>query len=641
MLTPSPTINPEDISRSIPIPTYIPDLHSAGPYLFLDSRPNLYGECDLHDDHKRILNEPDGSGQREIIYPEGLCGRVSPNRKWYAYISKWLDDSLNVPNEGIKLHLVNLWGGTTRDIADLLPADFYSRQENMINAFKFEINSTGKDYLEEFISVDFTITSLYESIRNITWSPDSRYVAFPAMIDGDSTDVYVFDVETGTRSRKDNKYLNAFDIQWSPDGKWILFNNLEPYPGAPYSTTSYWAVPMDRPGQIQPIDNDCSSFSWVADIELFGRECHYGCGGDAPVGTDLFRINIGSGEKRSIWKGDWYGYAFDKENGTIILNAEDPCSEEECDSEITGIFFGPIFGFKKRISDARRYGYDFMFRKGSIHRFLGLSNPSNYPFTFVEGITQNGKTETLIKGNNLRISLPADYKWMAITGDDGISLFDEADRLVYQWTDAPVHKAVWATNSQVVFFMTSDAVIKLNTETFSIQKLFDCPTGSCNGDTGLSLILDVYFSSLPNLHAQPPSFENRKAGTSLWSKAAFRDLFEPGIQEYSVNIPAYSTWRWDFSWCAKSQDGLEAILGPLDLQFLIGGEKIGEDIFRMYDFPKGGGFCRTWATMLSGWQPGDVTDLEIRYTLREAINDGTQGYPAGEYRQINHITVAE
>ncbi len=106
-----------------------------------------------------------------------------------------------------------------------------------------------------------------------------------------------------------------------------------------------------------------------------------------------------------------------------------------------------------------------------------------------------------------------------------------------------------------------------------------------------------------------------------------------------MNIAAYSSWRWDFSWCGKDQSGLEVILDPLDIEFFIGGKKLGEDIFRIYDSVKGGGSCRTWATLLSGWQPGDATDLEVRYTLHESVDDGTRVYPAGEYRQNIHINV--
>jgi hypothetical protein len=168
--------------------------------------------------------------------------------------------------------------------------------------------------------------------------------------------------------------------------------------------------------------------------------------------------------------------------------------------------------------------------------------------------------------------------------------------------------------------------------------IFDCQPGECGSDE-IRVFPYIFLKSFPSLRAIPPSIENQVQGTSFWSKTTFKDLPEPGTNEYNVTIPAYSTWRWDFSWCGKDQAGLEKILAPLDIEFFIGGEKLGEDIFRMYDPAKGGGFCRTWATLLSGWQSGDAAALEIRYTLREAVDDGTRVYPAGEYRQVIHVNV--
>ncbi len=52
-----------------------------------------------------------------------------------------------------------------------------------------------------------------------------------------------------------------------------------------------------------------------------------------------------------------------------------------------------------------------------------------------------------------------------------------------------------------------------------------------------------------------------------------------------------------------------------------------------------GRFSRAWATMLSGWRSGDKAELEIRYTLRDAVRDGNVEYPAGEYRQIISVAV--
>jgi hypothetical protein len=614
-------------------PTAIPDLHTAGPYLFLNNNPNLYGECDYRDGYKRMLWEIDGSAQREIIYPDVRCGRISPNLKFFAYITGGFDDTGELLKEGMVLHVTNLWTGAIRDVANIIPSDYKEKQEQMTELFITEENAP-----REYVDVLVGLESIYDMRRLLTWSPNSRYLAFPAMIDGISTDVYLYDLDTGKIQRKENEYLDVNYIEWSLDSQWILFNNILPYSSFPRGHTSYWSIGVDSSNKRNLLPDGCGRFDWISDTEFIDRDCNYGCGGDPPIGTNLFQIDVRTTAKREIWKGSWYGYAFDKENGNIILNAEEGDRSQSVYSN--GIYLGPIFGSKKRISDAPTRFYDFIYRKGTAHRFLGLFKGGYDDISIkIEGITSDGKFELLKQGKNEHVSISPDYHWLVIYGETGLTLFDGSDRLIFDWTNQSVIGVTWKTNSQGLFFMTSDDVYFIPANAPKAQRIFECYPVACDKDGSISFILGVQLSSLPYLRVQPPSIEKQTQGNSIWSKATFKDLTQPGINEYSVNIPAYSDWRWDFSWCAKDQTGLGKILAPLDIGFYIGGEKIGEDIFRMYDSANSGGFCRTWATLLSGWQPGDETDLEIRYMLREAVNDGTREYPAGEYGQIIHVSV--
>jgi WD40 repeat protein len=621
MLTPPPTLDPEDIGRPIPTPTSIPDLHSAGPYLFLHN----------------TAYEPDGSGMQTFNPPEGYLEEYSPDWHWYAYVSEEGDaeEGYASPDNQV-LRVCNLFTGEDREVARLAPADYIERQQKMTNEFKQEFMRHGYNPENE-INVEAAVANLgfWQA-----WSPDSRYLAFSAIIDGYSSDVYVYDVDSGEIKRKDADKLNVGYITWSPDGQWIEYLNWMPARMFIILMSDDWTptptrfVRLDPPSENRTIPQTIEK--WISPNELLIRPYYYQDGGD-PGGRDLYLYILSSGTTRLIWKGWWHDYAIDPTNMTIILSAEDPCETRDCFTQDSGIYFGSLKGGKLiRIADGRSYNLEY--RGGSVHEFLDLTDG-------VKGISYEGKIDSLpYEIGNAQVSLSPDYRWAALFGyfgNNGLLVLDENDQAVFQIKNNPVYSLAWRTNGQDLFVMNKNQIQYLSINSLQISPLIDCLPNSCNEYNTMYFPPAAFLSSLTTLRVQAPSFIEKTRGTSLWSKAAFRDLPEPGIQEYSVDIPAYSSWRWDFSWCAKSQVGLEAILGPLELEFRIGGEKIGEDIFRIYDSPKGGRFCRTWATMLSGWQPGDVTDLEIRYTLREAINDGTQGYPAGEYRQINHITVAE
>lgn len=605
------------IRTSIPAP--ISNLHSTGPFFYLDN----------------TAYELDGSGMQIFNLPEGAWEEYSPDMHWYAYLTEEGDAKKGYASPDNRvLRIYNLFSGEDREVAHLAPADYFERQQKMTDEFKQEFIRHGYDPENE-IAVEAAIANL--NFWQV-WSPDNRYLAFSAIIDGNSSDVYVYDVDSGEIRRKDTDKLNVGYIAWSPDGQWIQYVDWMParmfiiLMSADWTPTPYRLVRLYPPSENRTIPQVIEK--WISPNELLLKPYFYQDGGD-PGGRDLYLYNLSSGTTRLIWKGWWDDYAVDPINMAIILSAEDPCDSGDCSTHESGIYFGSIKGGKlTRIAEGRSYGL--VYRGGSIHDFLDLTDG-------VKGISYEGKIDSLpYKIGNAQVSLSPDYRWAALfgySGNNGLLVLDENDQAVFQIKNNPVYSVAWRTNGQGLFVMNKNQIQYLSIYSSLINPLIDCLPNSCNEYNTINFPLAVFLSSLPHLRVQPPSFENRTQGTSIWSTATFRDLLEPGFQEYSVNIAAYSSWRWDFSWCGKDQSGLEVILDPLDIEFFIGGKKLGEDIFRIYDSVKGGGSCRTWATLLSGWQPGDATDLEVRYTLHESVDDGTRVYPAGEYRQNIHINV--
>ena len=149
----------------------------------------------------------------------------------------------------------------------------------------------------------------------------------------------------------------------------------------------------------------------------------------------------------------------------------------------------------------------------------------------------------------------------------------------------------------------------------------------------------INIKSLPYLRILPTRAAKPAEGTSIWSQTAYKQLFRPGTNHYNVTIPADSSWRWSFSLGTTDLNLFEKILLPEDVEFLINGEKIDSNMFRMSDQTLEGKFSRAWAATLSGWRSGDKAELEIHYTLRSAVRDGNVEYPAGEYRQIISLVV--
>ncbi len=99
--------------------------------------------------------------------------------------------------------------------------------DNTGNRFAFGVVEKGRPVLS---ILDVSSGKAEKEIRfptlgqifSTTWSPDGKSVAFSAQVDG-WTDLYVYDVATGTERRLTNDLYADLQPVWSPDGRTIAF----------------------------------------------------------------------------------------------------------------------------------------------------------------------------------------------------------------------------------------------------------------------------------------------------------------------------------------------------------------------------------------------------------------------------------
>ncbi|CAG0926566.1 hypothetical protein TFLX_00101 [Thermoflexales bacterium] len=83
--------------------------------------------------------------------------------------------------------------------------------------------------------------------EDFAWSPDGRYLAFVAAIDGPSSDVYSYDRETGQILRLTDGPHQAAHLLWSPDSQWIVHEEVEVFGGIDTDSgaQAVWAAAPD------------------------------------------------------------------------------------------------------------------------------------------------------------------------------------------------------------------------------------------------------------------------------------------------------------------------------------------------------------------------------------------------------------
>jgi hypothetical protein len=84
---------------------------------------------------------------------------------------------------------------------------------------------------------------------SLAWSPDGLKLAFAGVIDGPSSDVYVYSLEDGSITRLTDGPSQVAHVSWSPDGQYIFHVGVDSFgTGAGYGLAGVWVVRADGGG---------------------------------------------------------------------------------------------------------------------------------------------------------------------------------------------------------------------------------------------------------------------------------------------------------------------------------------------------------------------------------------------------------
>ena len=213
---------------------------------------------------------------------------VSPDGKWLAFYTGSAGNPVDMPASGtfdLTLNLLDLSTGEEQPITPLLSKDY---PNNFVTAAA-QLNDP-----------DITAEYLYQAFvhgitRALAWSADGRYLAFAGQMDGLSSDLYLYDVETKTIRRLSSGDQELQWIDWSPDGKWIAFFSdasgeyqlqLQNQTGraeakflAPGEPPSFYYKPQWSPDSRKVLYTDKRMNLWYMDIQD---------GKNTKVDTDLY-----------------------------------------------------------------------------------------------------------------------------------------------------------------------------------------------------------------------------------------------------------------------------------------------------------------------------------------------------------------
>lgn len=450
------TSTPKPTSTSIPptsTVTPFPTLSEEGPYLVLELSFQDTGEINLYNQ--------DGSGRQVVKLPENSNSRISiknisPNGNWIAFHAGSVNIGGDPENIPVTLYIMNINDGKVIKIADIVTEGYLQKIEKIAD----ELKLSDPDRYNEVYDPNWVEGSVFRnfawSIYSLSWSPDSKFLAFAGQIDGISSDVYVYDVESGLIQRTEESLQNVLYINWSPDGKYIVFHNS--IPGSVYTGSDFYAIEYSSSIVLNP--KLLRSGFWHTTLEWLSPTVLLITGTTDTAGRhNLQTLDIVTGKVTTLWEDSYGSYAIDYKNKLIAINAS-----EHADVENFGVYFITFDGKSNKVLDGL-YWLTFFYRGEEKHQFLGTGFSQIAELNIegeLIGLTSDYKSNVIGKFNYMQVKVSPDYSWLLTYDESGMYLYDRNDELVKEFTILGVYDVIWSPNSQGFFYSTGKELFYLS-----------------------------------------------------------------------------------------------------------------------------------------------------------------------------------
>ncbi|MBN1267738.1 MAG: PD40 domain-containing protein [Anaerolineales bacterium] len=174
-------------------------------------------------------------------------------------------------------------------------------------------------------------------VSSFAWSPDSSQLAFMGIIEGPTSDLYLYDLDTDSITRLTDGPSNGIRPSWSPDGTWIVHTGVSTLgTGAGYGMEGIWAARADSSSVLSLYDlapnGDEIIHGWISPVEFVVSSWN------AAYGDFRLRVyNLETSEVTPIHEGAFTSAVLDTALSTMLVYV-DRYSAEAGDDQESGFF---------------------------------------------------------------------------------------------------------------------------------------------------------------------------------------------------------------------------------------------------------------------------------------------------------------
>lgn len=424
-------------------------------------------------EHWAVLNA-DGNLKKYIQVPDiARPSEVSPDGNWLDYEFGSYEDE---PYD-LSLNLLNLNDGTSQLVTNLLSPDFPENIEAIVEStYQYDQslygdNCTSLECRRSLVKDDVAISAGISR-----WSPDGQSLAFAAQIDGPSTDIYIYSMQEKTIRRLTDDLQNVYRMEWSPDGRYLLYVNNIPgiiYTGRTFHVTDLEGGTLQLSQEVLSKAPEWYMHGWISD-NLYLLQANYPDPGQRHF-RELVIANIEDGQMKEIWQYHTNEVAVDTDNQAVIFSFslysfDDPIPNAP-DIGTYLIFYD---GEYEKISD-QVFSYIL-----SSYQVLGTEEGVAYHILGDGSIKRIGPTDRW----GLTNSSSPNKKWFFLDeGDDEgrqrFSLYDVSYQQINSWViDGELVDTTWRPDSLGIFLITRDNIYYLSIPDGE-PKLLDVEVPSC------------------------------------------------------------------------------------------------------------------------------------------------------------------
>jgi hypothetical protein len=171
---------------------------------------------------------------------------------------------------------------------------------------------------------EFEAVRAVADLQSFAWSPDGSSLAFMGVIEGSTSDLYTYSLDTGDIARLTDGPSQAISPTWSPDGRFIVHSGVETLgTGAGYLMSGIWAARADDTNvqDLYPIPQGSGNefvVGWVSPDRFLVYTWSVICG---PKSLRIYDLSAGSEDK--LWNGFFSNVALDPNRGNVLLTIDE------------------------------------------------------------------------------------------------------------------------------------------------------------------------------------------------------------------------------------------------------------------------------------------------------------------------------